>query len=92
MLIQPEQAASTCVVICYYVGQSTKPLFRLLGQLRKLDAGAPFDLVIVVNGGDRQPFTLPARFASLGARVVNRVNHGYNIEAWDVGWRQGRRI
>jgi len=78
---------ATCVVVCYWVGQPIKNLFRLLKQMGKLDAGKPFDVVVVVNGGDIKPLTLPAKFEPLGARVINRVNHGYNIEAWDVGWR-----
>ncbi|WP_435021348.1 hypothetical protein TA3x_002326 [Tundrisphaera sp. TA3] len=80
-------ATRTCVVVCYYIGEPIGPLFRLLKQMGKVDPGAPFDVVIVVNGGDLKPLTLPPQFAGLRARVINRVNHGYNIEAWDIGWR-----
>jgi hypothetical protein len=79
--------ARTCVVICYYIGQPLKALFRLLDQMGKVDAGSVFDVVIVVNGGDVRPLTLPEKFGGLRATVINRVNQGYNIEAWDVGWR-----
>ena len=79
--------AKTCVIVCYYVGQDLKHLHRLLGQMQRVEAGAPFDLIIVVNGGDQRPLTLPDRFASLRPRVENRINRGYNIEGWDVGWR-----
>jgi hypothetical protein len=79
--------ARTCVVVCYWVGESRKHLFRLLRQMLRIDAGTLFGLVIVVNGGDERPLKLPERFAALNARIINRVNRGYNIEAWDVGWR-----
>lgn len=79
--------ARTCVVVCYYVGQDVKHLHRLLGQMLRTPAGAPFDLRVVVNGGDQRPLTLPARFDPLRARIEDRPNRGYNIEAWDVGWR-----
>jgi hypothetical protein len=80
-------AAKTCVVICYYTGEQIGHLFRLLKQMGDVDAGAPFDVLIVVNGGDVRPLALPSRFDGLRAKVINRANHGYNIEAWDVGWR-----
>ena len=79
--------ARTCVVVCYYTGQDVKHLHRLLDQFRRVPAGVPFDLMIVVNGGDERPLTLPERFAPLRPRIENRVNRGYNIEGWDVGWR-----
>ena len=55
--------------------------------MRKVDAGVPFDLVVVCNGGDRDPFSLPAAYDGLGWRVFNRENVGFNIAAWDHGWR-----
>ena len=78
---------NTCVIICYYIGHSKRNLFYLLDQMLRIDPGAPFDTLIVVNGGDVKPLILPARYYSLRAKVINRVNHGYNIEAWDIGWR-----
>jgi hypothetical protein len=78
---------ATRVVICYWTGQPIKNLYRLLAQMQKVDAGSPFDTVIVANGGDLAPVVLPSRFDDLRATVINRENHGYNIEAWDVGWR-----
>jgi len=41
-----------------------------------------FELVVVCNGGDQKP--LPP---ISGVGVINRPNHGYNIGAWDAGWR-----
>lgn len=77
----------TCVVISYWNGRTIKPLYRLLSQMRKIDAGADFDTVIVCNGGDKVPLRLPARFDDLRPRLFDRENVGYNIAAWDHGWR-----
>jgi hypothetical protein len=62
-------------------------LHQLLRQMQKIDAGAPFDLVVVCNGGDRDPLVLPRSFDGLHARIVNRPNSGYNIGAWEAGRR-----
>lgn len=77
----------TCVVISYWIGESQAQLHRLLRQIRDIDAGAPFDLRIVCNGGDERPLILPAEFTRLGAQILNRENVGYNIAAWDHGWK-----
>jgi hypothetical protein len=55
--------------------------------MKRIDAGIPFDLVIVCNGGDERPLTLPGHFDDLGPRILNRENYGYNLGAWDHGWR-----
>lgn len=77
----------TCVVICYWTGRSTKPLFKLLSAMQNIPAGAPFDVVIVCNGGDVEPLTIPPRFSSMSIRVINRENAGWNLGAWEAGWR-----
>jgi len=77
----------TCVVVSYWVERSPKDLHRLLRQMMRVDAGAEFDLLVVCNGGDLKPIALPARFDRLRPRVLNRENVGYNIGAWDAGWR-----
>ena len=77
----------TCVVVSYWTGRPPAPLYRLLGQMKRVKAGSPFDLVVVCNGGDVAPLTLPARFAALGPRVFQRENTGWNLGAWDHGWR-----
>lgn len=79
--------AKTCVIVCYWVGRAPNSLYRLLNQMVKVDAGAPFDVLIVCNGGDDQPLTLPKRFSNLRPKVLNRENTGYNIGAWEHGWR-----
>ena len=82
-----DEKPRTCVVICYWTGRPTKDLHRLLDQMRRLDAGAPHDLAIVCNGGDERPLTLPRRFDGLRPRIINRENAGYNLGAWECGWR-----
>jgi hypothetical protein len=74
-----------CVVIGYWAGRPAKNVLRLLAEMDRIDAGCPFSTYVVVNGGDVKPLTLPARFEDV--RVINRENTGYNITAWDVGWR-----
>lgn len=78
----------TCVVICYWIGRSTKPLFKLLSAMQRYPAGAPFDVVVVCNGGDVEPLVIPDRFPGLRLRVINRENTGWNLGAWEAGWRE----
>jgi hypothetical protein len=56
-------------------------------QMRRLPAGRPFDLVIVCNGGGLTANDLPPPPEGVALRIVNRENQGYNIGAWDAGWR-----
>ena len=83
-----EKKARTCVVVSYWVGSPPKDLHRLLTQMQRVGAGSPFDLVIVCNGGLERPLALPAHFDSLRPRIINRENVGYNLGAWDCGWRE----
>jgi hypothetical protein len=78
----------TCVVVSYWTGRSTKELAALLRQMKRVDAGAPFDLVVVCNGGDLAPLALPNEFDGLRPRVLNRENTGWNLGAWEYGWRE----
>lgn len=75
-----------CVIIAYWIGQSTQTVYRLLDQMMRVDAGTSFDVMIVCNGGDQKPFTLPQRFNALKPAVLNRENLGFNIGAWNHGW------
>ena len=77
----------TCVVISYWVARPPQALFRLLRQARKIDPGAPIDIVVVCNGGDQAPLALPPEFADRSIRVIPRENTGWNLGAWDAGWR-----
>ena len=77
----------TCVVVSYWTGRPVKDLHKLLRQMKKIDAGTRFDVVVVCNGGDVKPLSLPALFDDLRPRVFNRENTGWNLGAWDHGWR-----
>jgi hypothetical protein len=81
----------TCVIIAYWVGEPQRDLHRLLRQIRTVDAGAPFDLRIVCNGGDAQALVLPSEFDGDNIHILNRENIGYNIKAWDEGWKFDHR-
>jgi hypothetical protein len=83
----PGDRPRTCVVVSYWTGRSARRLGRLLGQMSRIDAGAPFDVVVVCNGGDLAPLHLPRRFDALRPRVFDRPNLGFNIGAWEHGWR-----
>jgi hypothetical protein len=78
---------NTCVVVSYWMGRPAKRLHGLLAQMQKVDAGVPFDLVVVCNGGDERPLSLPRRFDDLRPIVLNRENCGFNLGAWEHGWR-----
>jgi hypothetical protein len=79
--------AKTCVVVSYWNGRPPRLLRRLLRQMLRVDAGTSFKLVIVCNGGNEKPLHLPSEFDRLHPLVLNRENTGYNIGAWDFGWR-----
>ncbi|MBV8314866.1 MAG: hypothetical protein JOZ53_08015, partial [Planctomycetaceae bacterium] len=83
----PSGRPKTCVVVSYWTGRSAHNLHRLLTQMRKVDAGSRFDVLVVFNGGLERPLSLPPRFDDLRPRVLNRENHGNNLGAWDYGWR-----
>lgn len=79
---------ATCVVLCHWVGDPQRNLHRLLGRLQRVEAGSPFDLVIVCNGGVDQPLVLPPHLADPAIRIIDRENEGYNLAAWERGWRE----
>lgn len=80
-------AHAHCVVVSHWVGHDLRVTRRLLRQMRRLPAGRPFDLVIVCNGGGLAAEDLPPPPQMGAFRIVNRENQGYNIGAWDAGWR-----
>ena len=79
-------AARTRVIICYWTGRPAKPLWQLLDSMARFPPGAPFDVLVVCNGGDVQPLALPSRHAG-HVQVLNRENTGWNLGAWEAGWR-----
>lgn len=55
--------------------------------MRKIPAGRDFDLIVVGNGGGIEKVDLPSMPENMHLRIINRENQGYNIGAWDAGWR-----
>jgi hypothetical protein len=86
-MLHQSSAPAHCVVVSHWVGHSLDVTRRLMRQMRKLPAGRPFDLVVVCNGGGLSADDLPPPPEGVGLRIVNRANQGYNIGAWDAGWR-----
>lgn len=81
-------AAKNCVVISYYDQRDPAELVRLLRSMRKFKAGADYEILIVVNSTGKEPLnqeSLPLRDR---ITITLQPNHGYNIGAWETGWRQ----
>lgn len=75
------------VVVSHYNAWPTDHLVALLDQLVTVPAGREFRCRVVVNQAQPKPLELPGRFAEV--EVLYRPNTGYNIGAWDHGWRAG---
>ena len=78
---------NTLVVVSHYNAWPTDQLVALLDQIKAIPAGCPFDCRVVVNQAKPGPLELPPRHADV--EVLYRENIGYNIGAWDHGWRVG---
>jgi hypothetical protein len=73
------------VVISHYNAWPTDQLVALLNQVREIPSGHPFRCLIVVNQAVDRPLELPAEHANV--EILYRENTGYNIGAWDYGWK-----
>jgi hypothetical protein len=80
---------SALVVISHYNAWPMDHLVALLDQIRSIPSGYPFRCLVVVNKAVDRPLELPARHADV--EILYRENTGYNIGAWDYGWRFGTR-
>ncbi len=75
------------VIISYWSGRESGSLLKLLGQIRSIEAGAPFEATIVCNG-DSANLKADLLTADLAAvPVLERLNIGFNPGAWEYGWR-----
>ncbi|MCQ0970860.1 hypothetical protein MLD63_10530 [Paracoccus sp. TK19116] len=74
------------VVICHYDARDVVPLIALLRQIRRIPAGIPFEVEIVVNSVTGRRLQLPNDLSDVA--VTMRPNSGYNIGAWESVWRQ----
>lgn len=80
-----EALKSILVVVSHYNARPAGPLLTLLDSMSHLPAGRPFSIRIVVNQEIRKPLILPDRHR--GTETLYRENTGYNIGAWEFGWR-----
>jgi hypothetical protein len=74
------------VVVSHYNARPPEQLVALLDGMFTIPSEWPFAVRVVVNQASPQRLVLPDRLASVG--VCYRENSGYNIGAWDAGWRQ----
>lgn len=72
------------VVISCWLDRGIDDLLALAGQLRRSPDAPRYDLLAVVNG---DADTLPAALRDFPGDVLLRPNIGYNLGAWDAGWR-----
>lgn len=77
---------SVLVVISHYNAWSSDQLIALLDQMWSVPAGYPFQARIVVNRAEPRDLALPPRYQSI--EVLYRQNVGFNIGAWEQGWRE----
>lgn len=77
---------TTLVVISHYNAWAPDKLVALLDQVATLPAGAGFEICVVVNQAEPSELVLPERHRSVV--VLYRRNTGYNIGAWNHGWRE----
>jgi hypothetical protein len=73
------------VVVSYYDARPRQDLDNLLHDLATVPAGWPFEVLVVVNQERTEPTDATAPLP--GLRVLHRKNAGYNLGAWDHGWR-----
>ena len=80
---------SAVVVVSHYNAWPTDQLVALLDQMNAVPAGHPFTVRVVVNQAEDKRLVLPERHAHVA--IFHRENTGYNIGAWEHGWRQEPR-
>ena len=73
------------VVVSYYDARPVQELDELLRSLAAIPSGWPFAVRVVVNQDGGARTDLADRHP--GVQVMHRPNQGYNIGAWDHGWR-----
>ena len=73
------------VVISYYNARSPQPLIGLLESMQTHEPGCIYDTCIVVNRAIDQDLVLPAALSHHS--ILYRPNTGFNISAWEHGWR-----
>ncbi|MEM7202030.1 MAG: hypothetical protein AAF628_17310 [Planctomycetota bacterium] len=80
----PELQGQVLVIVSHYDARPAQPLVDLLDGLRRVPAGWPFAVRVVVNQAGERPTDAAALS---GCEVLHRPNAGYNLGAWEHGWR-----
>lgn len=73
------------IVISHYNARPAGDLVALLDSIHSVPSGWPYHVRVVVNQEVLTPLDLPKKFDKVD--VFYRQNTGYNIGAWDFGWR-----
>ena len=76
----------TCVVVSFYDERPSDELVRLLRQLLDTDEGGEIKVCVVVNSERHFQISLPEDLS--GMTVIYRKNSGFNIGAWNHGWKE----
>ncbi len=76
------------VTISFYCQRSINPLLHLLRQIATIEAGFPFDLVVVCNAVRLDEITNLPQLDAQKIQYFIRENKGFNIGAWDYAWRR----
>lgn len=79
---------NTLVIISFYTERDIKPLLNLIKQIDEIQAGVPFDVAIVCNSQQDSSANLSLKLNNKSVKVIVQENKGFNIGAWDFGWRQ----
>ncbi len=74
------------VIVSHYNAWEPDRLIALLDQMDATPAGYPYRRRVVVNQAVDRPLVLPERHRDVA--VSYRENTGYNIGAWNFGWKQ----
>lgn len=74
------------MVVSFFEPRPSQALQTLLHTLRNTDAGAAFDLAVVINRSGSTPLMRPD-WMQQADFVLERPNEGMNIGAWDFAWR-----
>jgi len=85
-----ELPGETLVVISHWDGRPQSDLIELLDQLAREPAGAPFRVRVVVNRSGGERLRMPERHESV--EVLERENVGFNLGAWEHGFRIAPRF
>jgi GT2 family glycosyltransferase/tetratricopeptide (TPR) repeat protein/2-polyprenyl-3-methyl-5-hydroxy-6-metoxy-1,4-benzoquinol methylase len=81
--MEPE---TVLVVVAHYDARPMGPLVALLDAMNATPAGWPFRVRVVANQDSAKPLELPERHRAID--VCYRENTGFNLGAWDAGWRK----